>query len=95
MWIIIKYIIKKYYYSLKEEDLDPTRIEIINHIKTNNPIINNLKSEINLIKNYADYNKLLIEQIENLEYKNNWLKEIIKFINLRKNDFYHKKMLKK
>ena len=90
----LNYFIKNYYYSLKESELSSAKINVINRIKTNKIALTKFKDDLNNnIKNDV-YNESIKEEIYDLQYQNNTAKEIIKFINLRKNEFYYEKKLK-
>lgn len=90
----LNYFIKNYYYSLKESELSSAKINVINRIKTNKIALTKFKDDLNNdIKNDV-YNESIKEEICDLQYQNNTAKEIIKFINLRKNEFYYEKKLK-
>ena len=87
--------IANHYISLKEEELEPCRINIIKRKKVNNIIIKKLKEEINSNKKRKKYNETIVDAIDDLEYKNGTENEILKLINLRKNEFYYMNLLKK
>lgn len=87
--------IANHYISLKEEELEPCRIDIIKRKKVNNLIIKKLKEELNSNKKRNKYNETIVDAISDLEYKNGTENEILKLINLRKNEFYYMNLLKK
>ncbi len=87
--------IKHYYLSLKEDQISSNREAVIDKIKYNNKLINQLKREIS--NNYfCDIHKKIInEYIEDLEYQNGTSKEIIKFLDIRiQENLYQKKQKK-
>lgn len=87
--------IANHYISLKEEELEPCRIGIIKRKKVNNLIIKKLKEEINSNKKRKKYNETIEDAISDLEYQNGTENEILRLINLRKNEFYYMNLLKK
>jgi len=87
--------IANHYISSKEEELEPCRIGIIKRKKINNLIIKKLKEELNSNKKRKKYNEIIVDTISDLEYKNGTENEILKLINLRKNEFYYMNLLKK
>lgn len=90
----LNYFIKNYYYSLKESELPSAKINVINRIKTNKIALTKFKDNLNSGVENDVYNETIEEKIYDLQYQNNTAKEIIKFINLRKNEFYYEKKLK-
>lgn len=87
--------IKHYYLSLKECELNSNKESVIDKLKYNNKLINKLKKEISTSKICDIHIEIVNNYIADLEYQNETNKEIIKFLDVRKQEFlYRKKLIK-
>ncbi|MBQ6324323.1 MAG: hypothetical protein IJI22_05785 [Bacilli bacterium] len=83
-----------HYTALKESELESNRESMVSLIKYNNKVISQLKEEIK-DKNICEVHKEIVKKyIDELEYSNGTSKEVIRIINLKKREFYHKKLQK-
>lgn len=87
--------IKHYYLSLKECELNSNKESVIDKIKYNNKLINKLRKEIFSSKICDIHKEIVNNYISDLDYENETNKEIIKFLDVRKQEFlYRKKLIK-
>lgn len=84
-----------YYESLKSEELNTNREAVIDKINYNNKIISQLKKESNYKKICDVHKEIIKEYIEKLEYENETSREVIRIINLKTQEIYHKDLQKK
>lgn len=81
-----------HYTTLSESELNNNKETIVSLINYNKRIISILKCEIK-DKKICDVHKQIVKNyIEELEYSNCTSKEIIRIINLKKREFYHKRL---